>query len=476
MDNSPSVLDPPEQVWHTRWNRRLAGQIAVLLLANVLADTVIVTPMLVLPQILGHFHTDQAAWISSSAMLAGAMLAPLFGKSADIHGKRRMLVVALLVACAGGLICLLAPTLWLFVLGRLVQGAAVAGVFLTVAIVRDLCTPRVAMTAVGAVTTGAGVLSVVVNVSVEQLVAQSGFRVVFLVSASLAVIAVVLVRSLVPEPATRTAGRVDIAGAVLFGGGVTALLAYISFVPDLGWSGPGALALLGAGVAALAGWFRTARRVPEPVIDVRNLGRPLVLTLLVVVLGTGAVQCMDQLLSVIAQVSPDQRLGYGFDARGSLSLLFGIPAIGIMAGGLISGWVAARFDPSAALAAGVVTGTVGAVGMFSGASSFHGAIAFAVLLNLCLGTLLVSGFNMAAVLAPPERQGVTASLVTVMSATGSVVMSFVGAAVLAATDVVVDGTVVNSATGVHGYIGVSVGVFAVAVVLAFFLVARRRQF
>ncbi|WP_237047680.1 MFS transporter [Lentzea guizhouensis] len=447
----------------------------MLLLANVLADTVVVTPMLVLPQILDHYDTDQAAWVSSSAMLAGAMLAPLFGKSADVHGKRRVLTAALLVAGGGGLICLLAPGLWVFVLGRMVQGAAVAGVFLTVALVQDLCTPKVAMTAVGAVTAGAGIVSLVVNVSVEQLVAQHGFRVVFLASAALAVVAVVLIRFLVPEPATRTAGRLDVAGAVLFGGGVTALLAFISFGGDIGWFSPGALALLAGGAAALAAWVRAAGRVPEPVIDIRNLDRALVFTLLVTVLGTGAVQSMDQLLSVIAQVPAERGLGYGFDATGSLSLLFGIPAIGIMAGGLLSGWVAARLDPSVALAGGVVAGTTGAVGMFAGASSFYGAISFAVLLNLCLGVLLVSGFTMAAVLAPPERQAVTASMVSVMSATGSVVMSFVGAAVLSATDVVVVGTVVNSAVGVYAYIGISAGALAIAVVLAWVLVAQRRR-
>ncbi|MEE2043130.1 MFS transporter, partial [Nocardiopsis tropica] len=109
-------------------------QIVALLLANIVADTVIVAPLLVLPQMLDHFDTTQAAWISSSAMLAGAMWAPLFGKSADIHGKRKMLTVVLLIACGGALVCMAAPNLWIFVLGRMRQGAAVAAVFLTAAI------------------------------------------------------------------------------------------------------------------------------------------------------------------------------------------------------------------------------------------------------------------------------------------------------------------------------------------------------
>ncbi|WP_089953512.1 MFS transporter [Lentzea xinjiangensis] len=469
-----STHAPPGTPPHTRWNPRLVGQIAVLLLANVAADSVIVMPLFVLPQVLDHFDTTQSAWIGSTAMLAGAMWAPLFGKSADIHGKRRMLTVALLIAFGGAVVCLVAPNLWIFVLGRLLQGAAVAGVFLTVSLVRDLCTPRIAMPAVGAVTTCAGVVGIALTTSVESLVAEFGFRVVFVAAALAAAVAVTCIRALVPESQVRTPGRVDVGGTLLLGGGVVGVLGYISLGSDIGWLSPLALALLAAGVVALARWYLVSSRVPEPVIDIRNLGRPMVLTLLVVVLATGAGQSMDQLLSLIAQVSSDRGLGYGLDAQGSLALLFGLPAIAIMAGGLLSGWLAARTDPAVALTAGVLVGTVGALGMFLGASSFPVAVLFAFLLNLSMGSLLASGFNMAAVLTAPHRQGVTASMVSVMSAIGSVGVSFAGAAVLSATRVTVDGTTVNSATGVYSYIATSAGLFAIAAVLAFLLLVHRR--
>lgn len=48
-----------------------------------------------------HFQTDQTVWPNSSAMPAGAMWAPLLGRTADIHGTRRILVVTMLVTLAG---------------------------------------------------------------------------------------------------------------------------------------------------------------------------------------------------------------------------------------------------------------------------------------------------------------------------------------------------------------------------------------
>ncbi|MFL1382432.1 MULTISPECIES: hypothetical protein [unclassified Nocardiopsis] len=61
------------------------------------------------------------------------------------------------------------------------------------------------------------------------------------------------------------------------------------------------------------------------------------------------------------------------------------------------------------------------------------------------------------------------------SAIGSVGMSFVGAAVPSSTAIVVDGTTVNSATGVFGHITVSVVVFLAATVSACLLPAQRRR-
>jgi MFS family permease len=107
---------------YTGWNPRLVGQVAVLLLVNVVVDTVITAPLMVLPLMLDAFGTSQPAWLSASALLAGAMWAPLLGKTADVHGKRKILVITLVVACIGGFVCMLAPNLPVFVLGRVVQG------------------------------------------------------------------------------------------------------------------------------------------------------------------------------------------------------------------------------------------------------------------------------------------------------------------------------------------------------------------
>ncbi len=287
-----------------RWSRRLILWVAVLILANVLADMAIGSPMMVLPQLMEHFDTDQAAWLNTSAMLAGAIWSPLLAKSSDIFGKRRVLVATLLLACAGALVCLAAPNLWIFLAGRMLQGAAFAAVFITVALARQICTPRVAMAVVGLVTSGSSIVGILEPFVMQPVIEMFGYRSVFVAAALLAAAAALCVRSLIPESPIRSPGRIDVGGALLLGGGLGAVLAYISLGRDFGWLSGGMIALLAVGAAALAGWAFLALRVDEPIIDVRALSRPILLTLLALVLAAGSFRSMLQLTGIIAQVPP----------------------------------------------------------------------------------------------------------------------------------------------------------------------------
>ncbi|WP_225878731.1 MFS transporter [Spongiactinospora rosea] len=210
-------------------------------------------------------------------------------------------------------------------------------------------------------------------------------------------------------------------------------------------------------------------------IDLRNLSLPLVLTLLVVVLSTGAYQSMLQLFGLIAHVSQDEGLGYGLAADGSLGLLFALPSLGITIGGVLAGALATRAGPAWTLAGGVTIGMVSIVGMYLSTSDLFAAVVFAGLLGFTAGSVVTSGFNMATSVASADRQGVVTGLVQVMLAIGSVVMNVVGSAVLMSTTVTVGGVAKNSATGAQSYIMVAAGSFAVAMVVALVL-ARRQRF
>ncbi|XCI62927.1 MFS transporter [Mycolicibacterium parafortuitum] len=466
---SVALRRPPGEV-RNQWSKRLVLWVVVLLLANVLADVVIGAPLMVLPELLDRFDTDQAAWLNVGAMLAGAIWSPLLAKSSDIAGKRRVLVITLLVAGAGALICLVAPNLWTFLVGRFLQGAGFGSVFLTVALVREISAPPVGMTLVGLLTSGASVVGVLEPFLMKPVVDAYGYRGVFTVAALLAAGAALGVRCLVPESPVRAGSRVDVAGGVLLGGGVGALLAYLTLARSVGWSDGRMIALGLAGIAALALWAVSSLRLAEPIVDLRALHRPVVLTLVALLLAAGAFRSVLHLIGIVAHVPADLGLGYGLGDGEAIALLLAVPNLGIVVGGVCAGWLSGRHSgPALPLLGGIALGTIAAVTMLAGVSALPLAVGCAGMLGVAAGAIGASGYNLAMDHAAPAQHGTIAGLVSVTLALGSVVVTFAGGEVLKATEsaaVISGGAPVSTAFGVYLYVAMAGACFALAAIPA----------
>lgn len=439
--------------------------VAVLTLANVLADVAIGSPMMVLPQLLEHFDTDQAAWLGSSAMLAGAIWSPLLAKCSDLYGKRRVLITALMLACAGALVCLSAPNLWIFLVGRFFQGASLATVFLSVALILQICAPRTAMGVVGILTSSSSIVGILEPFLMQPVIEFMGFRGVFVVAAGLAATAALGVRFAVPESPIRRAGRIDVGGALLLGGGLGAVLAWLS---------GGTVALLAIGVTALGFWAFLAVRVDEPLIDIRALRRPVLLTLLAVVLAAGSFRSMLQLTSILAHVPPDLGLGYGLGNGEAVAVLMAAPNLGIVIGGACAGWIAGRHGPALPLLGGVFLGATGTFAMLAGMSMLPVAIACGAAIGIAAGAIGTSGYNLATSLETPQRQGTTAGLVSVAMALGSVLFTFIGNEILKVTRTPGD-LAAATESGAQLYIAMAVALFVAAAIPAVSLLSSARR-
>src|SRR5882762_6844260 len=66
-------------------------------------------------------------WLITIYLLAATACMPLYGKIADIHGRRFALNVAIAAFMAGSLVCALAPSMLALIFGRALQGIGGAG-------------------------------------------------------------------------------------------------------------------------------------------------------------------------------------------------------------------------------------------------------------------------------------------------------------------------------------------------------------
>ena len=82
-------------------------------------------------------------WLITVFLLASTACMPLYGKIADIHGRRLTLCVALAIHLAGSLICALAPSMAVLIFGRVVQGIGAAGLTsIPVVVLGDVAAPK----------------------------------------------------------------------------------------------------------------------------------------------------------------------------------------------------------------------------------------------------------------------------------------------------------------------------------------------
>jgi MFS family permease len=77
------------------------------------------------------------AWVLTAFLLASSVATPIVSRFGDMFGKRGVLLGVLGLLWAGTLVCALANTLWVLIVGRVIQGAGGAVIPLAMGIIRD---------------------------------------------------------------------------------------------------------------------------------------------------------------------------------------------------------------------------------------------------------------------------------------------------------------------------------------------------
>jgi EmrB/QacA subfamily drug resistance transporter len=205
-------------------------------------------------------------WVLTAYTLAAAMFLVPFGRLADLVGRKRIFAIGLGLDIAGAIVGALAPSAFLLILARAVQGVGGAMIFGTgVAILTSVYPPGARGRALGlntaAVYSGLSLGPVLGGLIVHA----SGWRSVFLVTMPIAATALVLTISrLKGEWADARGEGFDLAGSAIFGAGLVSLMYGFSRLPS-----PLGIFLAAAGALSLAFFVVFELRLPAPLLDLR---------------------------------------------------------------------------------------------------------------------------------------------------------------------------------------------------------------
>lgn len=393
------------------------GALAISLLTVGLDLTVL---NLALPTLATELHASngELQWFADAynLVLAAALLpAGLLG---DRFGRKRMLILALLLFGAASTACAYADSAGTLIAGRAVLGLGAAFLLpLSMSVIPVLFTEQERPKAIG-IWVMANSLGIPLGPIVGGwLLNNYSWGSIFLINVPIVVIGLFAISLLLPESRSKVSPRVDLLGVLTSSLGLVGVTYGIIEVGEKGWSDASALAITLAGALILAGCILWERRVRHPLIDLSLFRSPSFTW--GSVLATVVSFDMFGLLFVAPQYFQAVE---GADAFGTgLRLL---PIIGgLLVGAKLSDGVKPRLGTRATIAAGFVLLAGGmAVGATTGMGDGYGfASIWVSVVGLGIGFVLPASMDVAMSALSAERSGVGSALIMALRQVGGTI-------------------------------------------------------
>ncbi|CAN7392596.1 MFS transporter [Rhizobium leguminosarum] len=365
-------------------------------------------------------------WIVLAYLLAITTLIVGVGRLGDITGRRRLLLMGILLFTLASVLCGLAPTLWLMIAARAVQGLGAAIMMaLTMAFVGETVPKAKTGSAMGLLGTMSAIGTALGPSLGGLLIAGLGWPAIFFVNVPVGILTFVLAYRHLPADTGRV--RTDRAGFDMAGTLLLALtLSAYALAMTIGHGRFGLLniALVSAAVFGTGLFVFAEARAASPLIQV-TVFRNRVLT---------ARLAMNMLVSTVMMATLVVAPFYLSHALGLNQALVGIvmsigPVISIVSG-VPAGRLVDRLDASFVVVAGLVAMAAGSIAMavLPGISGYIAAIAM-----LTPGYQLFQAANNTAVMADvhADQRGVISGMLNLSRNLGLITGASVMGAVFA---------------------------------------------
>lgn len=414
-------------------------------------------------------------WFEAAQLLLSALVVPILAKLGDMHGHKRILLIATVLTAGASWALVFANTFTTFLIAWALQGFYVVWLPLEVALIFDR--GRRAGRGASQTRRAAGFLVVALNTG-AIIGAFAGGIVLSLtgtnVPVTLAVpaIAVTLVFFVilfgVPESEPLPGRTLDVVGFTILTLGLLLITSGLTF---LRIDGPGAwwvYLLIAAGILSFIPFGRYELRQKDPAIDLRVLAQPSMwpVQLTAFLIGISLLGAQAP-LSTYAGTDPGNGYGLGLGAT-MRSILIGVYLISMIVGALLFPLVSRWTSPRIALIIAAFLVATGYLLFIPFHLQTWQVITNMVIAGLGSGALVAALPAAAAAAAPRGQTGISAALTNTTKTIGGSFASAVFGIVLAAGVVAV---ATSTASSLSGYMTVwaicGVGALVAALLLFF---------
>ncbi|WP_394821724.1 MFS transporter [Pendulispora albinea] len=252
-------------------SRKNAVALAAVCLAALMFGLEISSVPVVLPILEKTLHGSfrDMQWIMNAYTIACTTVLMAAGTLADRYGRKRMLVISLIVFGLTSILCGLARSVPVLVAGRFLQGLGGGAMLICLIAIlshqfragRERATAFATWGIVFGFGLGFG------PILGAAIVAVSSWQWVFLVHGVLAVLAIVMTSSGVEESRDPDARKLDIGGILTLSLAVFSSTYFITQGPDIGFGSAAALGALALALVSFVAFLVVERLHPHPMFD-----------------------------------------------------------------------------------------------------------------------------------------------------------------------------------------------------------------
>ena len=277
IEPEPIAPPPAPRPQTVALNKRLI--ILALILATALSaldGTVVATALPTIVGVLGGLPLYSL--VVSAYLLTATTTVPVYGKLADMYGRKPVFMAGSGIFILGSALCGLAWDMPSLIAFRALQGIGAGAVLpISLTIIGDLFDVEERARVQGIFGAVWGVSSILGPVVGGAIVQFADWRWVFFINVPIGILSSLLFFLYLREPHIHARGKVDIMGGITLTVGMGLLLVALQEGGHAGWLSPQVL-MLGAGAAILLALFAYfEKRATSPILTLDLLLRPLLM-------------------------------------------------------------------------------------------------------------------------------------------------------------------------------------------------------
>src|SRR5690349_16345771 len=279
----------------------------VLALLSCIATMVMYAETMLIPAIpdlIKDFHVSysMSSWILTAYLVAGAVMTPIAGKLSDIYGRKRILLIIMIIYAVGVSLSAFDTNMYFMIVARAIQRIGMSMFPIAFGIVRDVF-PREKISIGQGVITSMFASGAVIGLAVGGVIIQNyGWRTTFFTIIPIAIALLLIIRRLInvnegdqQQQSQRqketelveeknigqtkkktenlsdkkSTNRIDINGAITLAATVTSFLLVLTFIETAGNNTQVIVPFLTLGIVSFILFVFVERRAKHPLVDFR---------------------------------------------------------------------------------------------------------------------------------------------------------------------------------------------------------------